>query len=81
MITKLIKFSPRCEAIFRPNSQENGMLTDSSSGLFVSNKVYMQLRDDSLFSVIANYTILMNTWDEATRVARDMENIARSKVK
>ena len=32
---------------------------------------------DVLFSVIANYTILMNTWDEATRVARDMEAKAR----
>ena len=32
---------------------------------------------DVLFSVIANYTILMNTWDEATRVARDMETKAR----
>ncbi|KAL5506795.1 hypothetical protein EMCRGX_G008535 [Ephydatia muelleri] len=57
-ITKLITFSPRREAIFRANRQENDMLTDSSAS-------------------VANYTILMNTWDEATRVARDMETKAR----
>ena len=52
------------------------MLTDSSSGFFVQQDVHA-VRDNSLFSVIANYTILINTWDEATRVARDTETKAR----
>ena len=78
-ITKLIKFSPRREAMFRANRRENDMLTDSSSsaGIRVLCPTRWTVRADSLFSVIANYTILMNTWDEATRVARDMETKAR----
>ena len=53
------------------------MLTDSSSsvGIRVLCPTRWTVRADSLFSVIANYTILMNTWDEA--VARDMEAKAR----
>ena len=78
-ITKLITFSPRREAIFRANRQENDMLTDSSAsvGIRVLCPTRWTIRADALFSVIANYTILMNTWDEATRVARDMETKAR----
>ena len=78
-ITKLITFSPRREAIFRANRQENDILTDSSSsvGIRVLCPTRWTVRADSLFSVIANYTILKNTWDEATRVARATETNAR----
>ena len=78
-ITKLIKFSPGREAIFWANRQENGMLTDSSStvGIRVLYSTRWTVRADSLFSVVENYTILINTWDEATRVIRDMETKAR----
>ena len=46
-ITKLITFSPRREAIFRANRQENDMLTDSSAsvgiGIFVQQGVLLEL--------------------------------------
>ena len=53
------------------------MLTDSSSSVDIRVLCPTRWTVRALFSVIANCTILMNTRDESTRVARDMETKAR----
>ena len=53
------------------------MACSQTVGIRVLYSTRWTVRADSLFSVVENYTILMNTWDEATRVIRDMETKAR----
>ena len=69
-ITKLIKFSPKREAIFRAFKQENDLESNSSSiGIIVLCPTRWTVRADTLFGILENYSALMHTWDEAISVA------------
>ena len=76
-ITKLIKFSPKREAIFRAFKQENDLASSSSIGIRVLCSTRWTVSADSLFSILENYSALIHTWDEAISVARDTESKAR----
>ena len=77
-ITKLIKLSPRRDAIFQELQADNALFSESSS---VSIKLLCPtrwtVRADSLFGIIENYTVLLSTWEEAIDAARDTESKAR----
>ena len=74
-ITKLSKFSPKQEAIFRAFKQENDLDSNSSSiGIRVLCPTRWTVRADSLSSILENYSAFMHTWDEAISVARDTES-------
>ena len=77
-ITKLIKFSPRRDAIFHLLKAENEVACNShTAGVRVLCPTRWTVRADSLFSIISNYSVLMSTWDEATEVVKDTESKAR----
>ena len=74
-ITKLIKFSPRRDAIFR-NLKET-LLSSSTTGIRVLCPTRWTVRADSLRSILDNYTALEETWMEAAAIANDSETKAR----
>ena len=55
-ITKLIKYSPRREAIFPALKNE---LSPSTCGI----RVLWTVRAESLASILSNYSVLRATWD------------------
>ena len=64
-ITKLIKFSPKRETIFRSFKQENDLESNSSSiGIRVLCPTRWTVRADSLSSILENYSALIHTWDK-----------------
>lgn len=77
-ITKLIKLSPRRDAIFQEQQAES---SSSSESRAISIKLLCPtrwtVRADSLVSILENYTVLLSTWEEAIEVARDTESKAR----
>ena len=73
-ITKLIKLSPRREAIFRGVKQS---VTPESAGMRLLCPTRWTVRADALKSVLDNYTALQETWEEALEVAKDTETRAR----
>ena len=77
-ITKLIKFSPRREGIFKEIKSVNDVATDSHSpGVGILCPTRWTVRAESLASIISNYAALQSTWEEAVEVARDTETKAR----
>lgn len=77
-ITKLIKFSPRRDAVFKRLKAENeSMLENKTIGIRVLCPTRWTVRADSLFSIIENYSVLHDTWDEALEISRDTESKAR----
>ena len=77
-ITKLIKFSPRRDAIFHALKAENELASNShTAGVRVLCPTRWTVRADSLSSIISNYPVLMSTWDEAIDVVKDTESKAR----
>lgn len=74
-ITKLIKYSPRREEIFRTQRESEGHL--DSVGLRVLCPTRWTVRADSLASIMSNYAFLQETWIEAKMIARDTETKAR----
>ena len=74
-ITKLIKFSPRREALLRQIKQAQDVT--STPGIRVLCPTRWTVRADSLSSIVANYAVLQSTWDEAVEVTRDTEMKAR----
>lgn len=77
-ITKLIKFSPRREAIFRNLKLQNDSLQDiHSAGLRVLCPTRWTVRASSLLSIIDNYSTLLDTWEEALEATTDTEAKAR----
>lgn len=72
-ITKLIKFSPCREAIFR-----GVRLTPESPGIRLLCLTRWTVRADSLKSMIDNYTALQETWEEALDASKDTETRARN---
>lgn len=80
-ITKLIKFSPRRNAIFRDFKAENDRLSQSDSppnaGLRLLCPTRWTVRADSLLGIINNYSVLQDTWEEALDATKDTEAKAR----
>ena len=73
-ITKLIKYSPRRESLFRRIKDEIGL---GNPGVRVLCPTRWTVRADSMNSIIQNYSVLQQVWDEATDIVRDSETIAR----
>jgi hypothetical protein len=77
-ITKLIKYSPRREGIFKELKRDIDVSTGNHSpGVRVLCPTRWTVRADSLGSIIGNYTALQSTWEEAIEIARDTETKAR----
>ena len=74
-ITKLIKYSPRRESIFKQVKETT--LTTGSSGIRVLGPTRWTVRADSLASIISNFDALRITWEEALEEVRDTETKAR----
>ena len=78
-ITKLIKYSPRREAIFQSLKEQSHfeIENDSSSGIRVLCPTRWTVCADSLGSIVDNYTTLQDTWEEAVDIVHDTETKAR----
>jgi len=77
-ITKLIKFSPRRDAVFKKfKAESDPNLESRTMGIRVLCPTRWTVRADSLFSIIENYSVLNNTWDEALEISKDTETKAR----
>ena len=64
-ITKLIKYSPRRDAIFHELKGESDLSTDSkSSSICLLCPTRWTVRADSLLSILNNYSTLLATWDK-----------------
>ena len=75
-ITKLIKASPKREAIFQQlkSTMPSG---ESSPGIRVLCPTRWTVRADSIHSILANYEVINKTWDEALSATKDTEAKAR----
>ncbi len=73
-ITKLIKFSPRRDNIFRKIKED---MTPGSPDVRVLCPTRWTVRADSLASVIENYDVLLLTWEEASSICKDTESKSR----
>lgn len=73
-ITKLIKLSPRRDAVFKDLQAES---ESSSSSIKLLCPTRWTVRAESLLSIINNYSVLLDTWDEVSEIARDTETKAR----
>ena len=60
-ITKLIKYSPRREAIFHALKNE---LSSSTCGIRVLCPTRWTVRAESLASILSNYSVLRAMWDD-----------------
>ena len=78
-VTKLIKYSPRREAIFRRLKKEKHfeIENDNSPGIRVLCPTRWTVCSDSLSSIIDNYVSLQDTWEEAADIVHDTETKAR----
>ena len=73
-VTKLIKYSPRRDALFQNLKSE---LTPDTPGVRVLCPIRWTVRANSLASVLSNYTVLQELWDELSDIVKDTETIAR----
>ena len=69
-ITKLIKYSPRREGIFR--SLKDTLPSSSTPGVRVLCPTRWTVRADSLLSIVTNYEALQSTWDEAVTIVNPL---------
>ncbi len=77
-ITKLIKLSPRRDAIFKELKSEHDLMTESKSpAICLLCPTRWTVRADSMLSILKNYQVLLDTWDEAVDVVRDVETKSR----
>ncbi len=74
-ITKLIKYSPSREGIFR--SLKENLPALSTPGVRVLCPTRWTVRSDSLSSITSNYDTLQSTWEEAITAAHDTGTKAR----
>ena len=79
-VYKLIKCSPKRENIFRRIKEASRLTTDycSSSSIRVLCPTQWTVRANALASIIENYAVLQDTWDEALEVAKDTDSKAKS---
>lgn len=73
-ITKLIKKSPKRDAIFNKLKDE---LSEGSPGIRILCPTRWTVRSESLKSISENYHVLQLTWDTAMEVTKDSETRAR----
>ena len=77
-ITKLIKYSPRREAIFQ--KIKDSLPVESSgtgAGIRVLCPTRWTVRAVSLKSILDNFSVLQETWEKAVEVVKDSETKAR----
>ena len=72
-ITKLVKYSPRRESIFR---DLKGEMAPSNPGVRVLCPTRWTVRADSMQSIIQNYSVLQELWDKAVEIVHDSDTIA-----
>ena len=73
-MTKLLKFSPRRDALFDTLKKE---LSPDTVCIRVLCPTRGTVRADALSSILANYSVLMQVWEEAKGIARDAETFGR----
>lgn len=73
-ISKLIKFSPRRDAIFQKIKEE---IAPGTTGFRTLCPTRWTVRGDSLESVLKNFAVLMGVWEEAREIVKDSETRAR----
>ena len=73
-ITKLVKYSPRRENLFNDIKEE---IEPGSVGIRSLSPTRWTVRADAMQSIIKNYEVLQELWEQAADVARDTETIAR----
>ena len=77
-ITKLIKYSPRREGIFQQLKDNHDISVGyHTPGVRVLCPTRWTVCANALASVISNFEILLNTWDEAAEIVSDTESKAR----
>ena len=77
-ITILIKFSPRREDIFRNLKKYHDSIHDChSAGIRLLCPTRWTVRADALASIISNFEVLLQTWEEAIDAVNDTETKAR----
>ena len=74
-ITKLIKYSPRSNTIF--HWLKDTLPAGSTPGIRVLCPTRWTIRAESIHSILANYSILQSTWEEALQATQDTEANAR----
>ena len=73
-ITKLIKFSPRCDTLLERLKQD---LVPGSPGIRSLCSTRWTVRAESLASILSNYTVLQELWVQSAEIARESEVVAR----
>lgn len=73
-ISKLVKYSPRRGALFETLKTQ---LAPDSPGIRILCPTRWTVRADSLASILSNYTVLQELWDECVEIVKDSETIAR----
>ncbi len=73
-MTKLVKYSPRRQSIFNRLKDD---FSPGSVGIRVLCPTRWTVRADSMLSIIKNYPVLQDLWDEATQIVHDSETVAR----
>ena len=77
-ITKLIKYSPRREAVFREVKESHDFSTGShSAGIRILCPTRWTVRADALKSITNNYQTLQSTCEESVEITKDSEVKAR----
>ena len=77
-ITKLIKLSPRRDAIFHELKAESDLQSENNSpAICLLCPTRWTVRADSLQSIISNYPVLLSTWEKAREAVKDTESKAR----
>ena len=74
-ITKLIKYSPRREAIFK--DLKEAIPGESNPGIRVLCPTRWTVKANALASIMSNFETLKLTWEKAVNVVRDTETKAR----
>ena len=69
-ITKLVKFSPKREVLFEEKKQE---VAPDTPGIRLLCPMRWTVRGDSLGSVISNYAILQDTFEQSKNEVTDTE--------
>ena len=73
-ITKLVKYSPRRDSLFQQLRDE---MAPGNCGVRVLCPTRWTVRADTMRSIIRNYAVLQQLWDQAAILAHDTEVIAR----
>ena len=73
-ITKLVKYSPRRESLFNAIKDD---LAPGNTGIRIFCPTRWTVRADSMGSIVKNYSVLQELWDQAISIVRDTETISR----